>query len=139
VVLVLVSGAACDIGVLTGEITVYPVRCMVAMVEGRCPQGEGLPMNPTTFSVNEDQQEVVSNLVGMITRYTNCAIQNRRNWQCLNNDGSGTFGFDGGQHWNRVNPDALTFMSAEECDDTFYVSRVEHLRYGQEYRPQARQ
>lgn len=129
-----IVSACVDTGVLRGEITSYPVRCTVPMVEGRCPQGRGLPLNPTTFSVNEDQQAVVANLVGMVTRYTNCAIQNRRNWQCSYNDGAGTFGFDGGQYWERVNPDALTFMSAEDFDDTFYVSRSEHLRYGQEFR-----
>ena len=127
-------GACVDTGVLRGDITSYPVQCKAAMVEGRCPQGRGLPLNPTTFSVNGDQQEVVSNLVGMTTRYTNCAIQNRRNWQCSNNDGSGTFGFDGGQYWQRVDPDSLTFMSSEDFDDTFYVSRLEHFRYGQEFR-----
>ena len=50
-----------DIGVLTSEITSYPVRCMAAMVEGRCQQGRGLRLNPTTFSVNGDQQEIEAN------------------------------------------------------------------------------
>ena len=128
------SIAGCDTIRLDGNtITQYPARCTVEMTNGVCPKAKAVALNPTTFTVLRDEQVVVADLIGSLTRYTNCAIVNTSSWKCSYNDSSGTFGFTNGNYWEDVNPSSVSKKYMDDSRRYFYVSKAEHERFLREF------
>jgi hypothetical protein len=118
----------------SNEITAYPIKCTADLVNGKCPIGRALPLNPTTYTVWPDQQFVVGELVGTITRYTNCVIVDVSNWECSYTDDSGTFGVTGGQFWDRAKPERVSPKYIADTPRYFYTSKQDYERFMQEFR-----
>lgn len=129
------SIVGCDGSRLDGNtITSYPARCTVEMTNGVCPKGKAVALNPTTFTVLRDQEAVVADLTGSLTRYTSCTIANTSNWKCSYNDASGTFGFTNGKYWENVNPSSVSRKYLDDSRRYFDVSKAEHERFLREFR-----
>jgi hypothetical protein len=94
--LILLSIYVIDWSFLKGEIREYPIA--------PCPECSGrvMTLNERVYKPSSTRQDVVSWMpgLGIVDRYTNCAVVNRKNWQCTYNDGSRTFGFSEGKYWN---------------------------------------
>jgi hypothetical protein len=98
--------AAIDWGFLRNEITQYTFACEHDVEYGKC-NGVSFPLNPTTFKVMVDRQEVVywTHLGPSLLRperLTKCAVRDRRNWSCRYNGDSAEFGFSSGAYWETI-------------------------------------
>jgi len=103
---------ATDWGFLRNEITNYSLLCEHDVEYGICNR-VSIPLNPTTFKVMADRQEVVywTELgPGLIRpeRLTKCAVRDRRNWSCRYRDESAEFGFSDGAYWERTLTPGIT-------------------------------
>jgi hypothetical protein len=119
------AGVPVDFGVLQGEITNYPVKCEVDLVSYRCPMGQGLPLNPTTYKVYVKEQMVVGTTAGFVSKFTRCAIASRSSWACEWETDEGKFGFREGQFFDTSESELMQ----EEWRRVFYVSPPEYLEY----------
>ena len=105
-----------DFGFLKSEITNYQMRCHILDNAKSC-----YVSNPVTYKVSTEQQEVLSWMnIGSgqttIEKYTDCAIRDRKNWNCKYNDNSGEFGFSGG-----------VYEEYPSYNNGFAVSRLRYL------------
>jgi hypothetical protein len=94
--------AAIDWGFIRNEVTKYPLLCEHAIEHGTCKR-VAFPLNPTTFKVMTDRQEVVywTHLGPDFIRperLTKCAVRDRYNWSCRYNDESAELGFSSGAY-----------------------------------------
>lgn len=103
VLAILLSLSACD----DGTITAYPIT--ETKSEDPLPW---LALNPTTYSRQGDS--IVSNTIGILSRYDRCVVADIENWECTFDDGSGQFGFRQGSHWR------------DPVFDDVYVGRLEY-------------
>jgi hypothetical protein len=115
-------GIPIDFGVFKGEITKYSVMCEVELVAGDCPRGMGLPLNPTTYAIYLEQQMVTGTTAGFVSKYTDCAIGDRKNWSCLWEPGGAKFGFTDGRFFDFSEPSD----DFKEWKRVIHVSRSEY-------------
>lgn len=117
-----------DWGFIRGDITAYTVECKHPVnisTNYKCNNPE-YTLRYTRYKVNVKRQEVVGWIEGFDpTRYKDCAIRNRRNWTCTYNDGSGTFGFNGGNYFDYGLKESTTDKLWEKM---YTVSRIEYLK-----------
>ena len=91
------------------EITVHLLFCDGTRTATRC-NGREETANPTTYKVFVDQQAVVYWSWGSsdITRFTFCAVRDRRNWSCQfeppGNIPSTEFKMIGGDYFEKTDP-----------------------------------
>ena len=112
-------------GLFNSEITEYPVLCKEKPVFNNC-DNPYIPLNPTTYKVLTDRQEVIYWTADLSpSRTTKCAIRDKRNWSCKYEDESGEFGFENGTYWAR--PLGSSSYLQEEYETYYYPSRIEYL------------
>ena len=73
---------------------------------------EWLPLNPTTYRVGETI--VVSETIGILSKYTDCAILSVDDWECAYSDGSGSMGIQNGEYWRQPEREGFRVVSRLE-------------------------
>jgi hypothetical protein len=68
---------------ITHELRVYPVQCQGKVVGNSCCAGLGGPLDPTTFMVSKEQQQVLAASADIVVPLSNCYVQDYLNWQCM--------------------------------------------------------
>jgi hypothetical protein len=110
-----------DFSFLKGEIVSYSLYCEVETQYNVCPGETAFALRKTHYKPNKKTQEVLYWVEGASpSRLTNCAVVNRKNWECEYNDGSAAFGFQNGRYF---------YFSAQDDYEwnEFYVSRTRWL------------
>jgi hypothetical protein len=65
------------------KVTVYPVACDGTAVSSTICCGKlAVPLNPTTFTVSVERQQVFASTAGFMSPLHNCEVQDYLNWQC---------------------------------------------------------
>jgi hypothetical protein len=59
-------------------------------------------LSPSEYSVDTDHQRVVRSTAGFLARYDDCAVKDRRNWECRADGKDWIFGFRNGDYWEMV-------------------------------------
>ena len=105
-----------DFSFIKGEIVEYGIQCDSKPVNNYCPKAL-FSLRAQHYKPNKDRQEVISWTTGFPPeRLTNCAIIDRKNWQCEFDDKSATFGFQDGVYFN--------YPAVEhDYNKEYYVSR----------------
>ena len=63
--------------------------------------GEWVPMSKFNYAVDAQNQRVVLESRGVISRYDQCLVKDVRNWECKSGPGV-EFGFRNGEHWETL-------------------------------------
>lgn len=109
-----------DFSFIKGTITAYPVFCKSAIYNYETCEDINYTLYRTVYKVNTDRQEVIVWRPGLkgVDRYAQCAIQNRKNWNCSYDDKSGTFGFTDGKYFSTLQNYPL------KKENIFYAGRL---------------
>lgn len=77
---------------------VYSYVVVESVVEDSATK-EWRPVMRVTYQVGEN--EVISEVAGLLDKYEGCSIKDKNNWQCNYEDGTGKniFGFNDGRYW----------------------------------------
>lgn len=111
-----------DFSFLKGEIIAYGLECEVKPRYNTCPGRTLFAMRARHYKPNKDRQEVLSWTEGFPPeRLKDCAVVDRKNWQCRFDDKSATFGFQNGEYFNYPTVDKDIYKE-------YYVSRQEWVR-----------
>lgn len=98
------------------EVTAYPATCSGKDEFEKCNTYTG--MNPTTYIINRERQEVLSYMPGIKgigpERHTKCAVINIKNWSCKSDDNSWIFGVSNGTYFDNSDSDVFIHLSKDE-------------------------
>jgi hypothetical protein len=90
-----------DWGFLRAEITAYPIRCASVATANNCLWPN--PGTPTTYRILRDEQAVLVHTADRpVARLSGCAILDRKNWTC-GDEQNRSLGFVEGRYF--FNPD----------------------------------
>lgn len=93
-------------------VTVYSLRETTIKNENTPAQ---INLTPTVYRVHRSSVVAAIGL-SYLNKYDNCAVLSIDDWKCEYSDGSGSFGFSGGEHWE---------LPKQEKDE--YVSRFSYV------------
>jgi len=105
------------------EIKSYTAVCKTKVELNTCDlpdYAEGI----TTWKVSYSSQRVISDNGGLVSKYTDCVVKDRKNWNCILDDKSGNFGFISGDYFDVPNWDKIKIFR-EELEKEYYISRLE--------------
>lgn len=109
-----------DWSFLKGGITAYPISCPDNYTEGNgC-----FELRKTTYYPDKNKQIVKSKDDFGIKTLQKCTVIDRKNWECMYNDESATFGFNSGKFHSLTLKTSLSRSLSDKWDSqTHYVSR----------------
>lgn len=107
------------------EIKAYSASCKVKVDEIGICNDPLLPLSITTYKVSYNSQRVISDIGGVVNKYTDCVVKDRRNWTCSFDDKSGDFGFTSGAYFNIPNWEKVKAKNLLE--KTYHPSRFEYI------------
>lgn len=107
------------------EIKAYSAMCKNKVNEFGFCKNPSIPLSVTTYKVSYSSQRVISDSGGIVSKYTNCVVKDRKNWKCSFNDKSGDFGFMSGDFFDFPNWEKI--KSRTLLEKTYYPSRFEYI------------
>lgn len=111
-----------DLSFIKGEIVAYELVCEVKPQYNTCPGKTLFAGRARHYKPNKERQEVLSWTKGFPPdRLTDCAVVDRKNWQCSYGDKSATFGFQNGEYFHIRVDDKPHYKE-------FYVSRQDWVK-----------
>lgn len=115
-----------DINLFEGnEIKAYYAMCETQVDEfGFCDRPD-FPLGITTYTVSYNSQRVISDNGGIVHKYANCTVKDRKNWTCSYDDESGNFGFVSGTYFNIPNWEKV--LSKTSLEKAYYPSRSDYI------------
>jgi len=84
--------ASIDWNIFDSKVTVYEISCLDENYDDECDD-EYVLMLAVHYRPIIEKQQVVMWTDGPVTKYTNCIIANKKNWNCERKDGS-EFGYN---------------------------------------------
>ena len=117
-----------DIDFLDGnEIKAYSATCKTRVENNICDRPL-LPQKIITYKVSYSQQQVISSVEGLVSKFTDCIVKDKRNWKCNFDDKSGEFGFISGEFYRDINWDMkMTTFVRDSLEKFYYPSRLEYI------------
>jgi len=94
--------AGCSTNTHQITLTKYPLQCVSGEIKNsQCIGGKWVAMDPykMSYTLLLEKQQVVSVFLGELKMYSNCVILDTDNWSCKYDNGSGSFGFRKGTHF----------------------------------------
>jgi hypothetical protein len=118
VLLALTGLAIAGLAVITVDmrsptITTYAATCLVHVEDGHC-SAPGRTLEPATFTVSVERQQVWVSESGTTRVLASCSVQSKQNWRCRSSDDASELGIAGGRPWRIVpggNSSDIYFMS----------------------------
>lgn len=105
------------------EIRAYVAVCKTKVELNTC-DFPNYAQNISTYKVSYSSQRVISETGGIVTKYTDCSVKDRKNWSCSFDDKSGDFGFTSGTYFDIPNWDKIIIFR-DLLEKEYYVSRLE--------------
>ncbi len=109
----------------TDEIKSYSAICKTKVVLNVCDYPDYAQVI-TTYKVSYDSQRVISDVAGMVHKYTDCSIRDKKNWSCNLDDMSSTFGFNSGTYFDIPDWSKIKILR-DLVEKQYYVSRLEYF------------
>lgn len=107
------------------EIKAYSATCKTKVKLNTCDSPE-IPLGITTYKISYSQQRVISDNGGLVNKYTDCTVKDRKNWHCSFDDKSGDFGFISGTFFNVPNWSKIILLK-DSLGKTYYPTRFEYI------------
>lgn len=107
------------------EIKAYSASCKTRVDELGFCDNPLLPLSVTTYKVSYNSQRVISDNGGLVNKYTDCTVKDRKNWTCSFDDKSGDFGFASGTFFSIPNWDKV--KSRHLLEKTYYPDKFEYI------------
>ena len=115
-----------DIDFFSGnEIKAYSASCKTRVDELGVCDNPLFPLSVKTYTVSYSAQRVISDTGGIVNKYTDCTVKDRKNWHCSFDDKSGDFGFISGTYFDIPNWEKVKAKNLLE--KTYYPSRLEYV------------
>lgn len=109
------------------EIKAYSATCKTRVENNICDRPL-LPQKIIIYKVSYSQQQVISSAGGLVSKFTDCIVRDKRNWKCNFGDKSGEFGFISGEFYRDINWDMkMSAFVRNSLEKFYYPSRFEYI------------
>ncbi len=106
--------AGCSTNTNRITVTAYPLQCLSGeIINSQCTGGRwaAVRVYERSYTLLLEKQQVVTMFFDKPKMYSNCVILDADDWRCTYDDGSGSFGFRKGTHFEEPGSQTRIYVS----------------------------
>ena len=110
------------------EIKAYSAICKTKVDLNICDHPSASRPSTTVYKVSYGSQQVISDNGGLVNKYTDCTVKDRKNWKCKYEGNNGDFGFISGSFFRFFRMDKVESGTTRGLvEKIYYPSRLEYF------------